>query len=499
MVLVKSRTAETGPGEVKKSRQKLGPWITAGTLAVIVGLSVFMLFGDSSRQLTGLFAVVLVLLMMLAGIHIGLAMIAAGVIGLWSLGGVSMVANSLEHAVYDPAATWELSVIPTFILMGTALWKSGLTQRAFDAAKLWLGKVPGGLALTTNVAGAGLAATSGSTIALTHALGRVAIPEMLKAGYKPGIAVGATAMAGTLGQIIPPSVMLVVYAGAAQTSVGKQLMAGIAPGILLAVLFGLFILFRALRNPTLAPRIEGPSVPMIDKLRGLAGVVPLMIVAVIVVGGIGSGIFTPTEAAAWGALVSIVLGWAIRQGHERTVKSFLIFCKEVFSLAVVSTAGIFLLLIGVHVLTRVMTLSRLANGLADLVLTAGLTATGFLLVLVLVYLILGMFMDTMAIVLLTVPILAVPLTELGVDLVWFGIFIVMMVEIAMVTPPMGILSFVLHRIVQDKDVNQGHKISLPAVFAGSMPFVAVAIGFTVLLIFFPEIVMWLPNQLATGG
>lgn len=458
-------------------------------------IAAYLMFGDPGREIIGGLTVALMLILMLGGIHIGLAMVGAGSLGLYSLGGATALQSTLEQSTYDPTATWQLSVIPTFIFMGTALWKSGLTNRAFDAAKMWLGNVPGGLALTTTISGAGLAASSGSTIALTHALGRVAIPEMLRAGYKPGFAIGSTAMAGTLGQMIPPSVLLVVYAGAAQTSVGSQLMAGIIPGIIMAIAFCLYILAVGIIKPTTAPRTK-QIFTMSQKIRGLVKVIPLAIVAIVVIGGIASGLFTPTESAAIGSVVALILGWFTRTDGSHGLKDFLDYVKGVLVNAVVSTASIFLLLIGVHVLTRVVTLSRLANSLTDMILGIGLSAISFLLILIILYLILGMFMDTLAIILLTVPILAAPVMELGIDMIWFGVFLVVMVEIGMVTPPLGVLSFVIHRIAQDPEVNQGQRVSLTTTFIGVLPFVGVALAVTVLLILFPDLVTWLPEQLS---
>ncbi|WP_241228320.1 TRAP transporter large permease [Corynebacterium hylobatis] len=458
-------------------------------------IAAYLMFGGPDRVVIGILTVVLMLILMLAGIHIGLSMVGAGSLGLYSLGGGPALQTTLEQGTFDPTATWQLSVIPTFILMGTALWKSGLTNRAFDAAKMWLGNVPGGLALTTTISGAGLAASSGSTIALTHALGRVAIPEMIRAGYKPGFAIGSTAMAGTLGQLIPPSVLLVVYAGAAQTSVGSQLMAGIIPGIILAIAFCLYILAVGIIKPDVAPRAR-QNFTLAEKMKGLIKVIPLAVVALVVIGGIASGLFTPTESAAVGSIVALLLGWFTRTDGSNGLKDFFGYIKSVLVVATVASAGIFLLLIGVHVLTRVVTLSRLANSLTDMILDIGLNAVSFLLILVILYLILGMFMDTMAIILLTVPILAAPVTALGIDMIWFGVFLVIMVEIGMVTPPLGVLSFVIHRIAQDPEVNRGKPISLTTTFIGVMPFVGVALVVTVLIIFFPDLVTWLPQQLS---
>ena len=461
-------------------------------------ITAYLLLGDPGREVTGVLTVALMLILMLGGVHIGFAMVGAGSLGLYALGGTTALQSTLEQGTYDPTATWQLSVIPTFILMGTALWKSGLTTRAFDAAKMWLGNVPGGLALTTTISGAGLAASSGSTIALTHALGRVSIPEMLRAGYKPGFAIGSTAMAGTLGQLIPPSVLLVVYAGAAQTSVGSQLMAGIIPGIILAIAFCLYIFAVGVFKPATAPRTN-VHYTMKQKFIGLIKVIPLAVVAIVVIGGIASGLFTPTESAAIGSIVALVLGWLTRTDGTRGLREFFNYVKGVLVVAVVSSAGIFLLLIGVHILTRVVTLSRLANGLTDMIVSVGLNAISFLLILIILYLILGMFMDTMAIILLTVPILAAPLMELGIDMIWFGVFLVIMVEIGMVTPPLGVLSFVIHRIAQDPQVNHGQKISLTTTFIGVLPFVAVALAVTSLIIGFPDLATWLPERLSVSG
>lgn len=480
-----------------KSDVKSLTWVII-LLGSAVLIAAYLLLGEPSREIGGFLTVALMLILMLSGVHIGLAMVGAGALGLYSFGGMSALQSTLEQGTYDPTATWQLSVIPTFIFMGTALWKSGLTTRAFDAAKMWLGNVPGGLALTTTVSGAGLAASSGSTIALTHALGRVSIPEMLRAGYKPGFAIGSTAMAGTLGQLIPPSVLLVVYAGAAQTSVGSQLMAGIVPGILLAIAFCLFIFGVGVFRPEKAPRTN-LQYSFGEKCRGLVQVIPLAIVAMTVIGGIASGLFTPTESAAIGSIVALILGWFTRTDGSTGARGFFNFLRGVLVTSVVSSAGIFLLLIGVHVLTRVVTLSQLANQLTDMVVSVGLNAVSFLLILIVLYLILGMFMDTMAIILLTVPILATPLMELDVDMIWFGVFLVIMVEIGMVTPPLGVLSFVIHRIAQAPEVNEGQKISLTTTFKGVLPFVAVALGITLLLIAFPELVMWLPEQLSIQG
>ena len=215
-----------------------------------------MLLGDLPKQVTGLLVVVLSIVLLLMGIPVGIAMLGAALLGLYTLSGMRVVRSTMESVAYDATASWSYSVIPMFILMGMILWKSGLTSTAFEAARRWLGWLPGGLAVATNFAGAVLAASSGSTIGITYALGKVSIPEMLKSGYHPQLAVGSVAAAGTLGQIIPPSLLLVVYAGAASLPVGQQLLAGVIPGLLLALAFAAMIVGHAMLRPQLAPRVD---------------------------------------------------------------------------------------------------------------------------------------------------------------------------------------------------------------------------------------------------
>ena len=490
-------TARPMPGMLPP-RHRLGNASLAVVIVLILAAATLLVAAPLAREVVGLLVIALLILLMLAGLPVAFAMLLSGLLGLTRLGGLHVIDATFEENIYTATASWQLSVLPLFILMGIAMWRSGLTDGAFEAARQWVGKLPGGLAIGTNFAGAGLAAASGSTMGISYALGRIAIPEMLRAGYAPSIATGVVAMAGTLGQLIPPSVILVIYAGIAETPVGPQLLAAIIPALIVAAGYAVMLFVRAVVNSRTMPRAEIIDVTWRSRYASLLGLVPIVVIIVVVIGGMFSGVFTPTEAGAFGALTAILAGWLLTGKVSRRPRAFLAFLKKSLLDTVVATSAIFLLLIGVEVLTRVMTLSRFANGLADMVVGLGLDRVSFLLILIPAFLVLGMFMDTMAMMLITFPVLAAPLAALDVDLLWFGVFIVMLAEIALVTPPIGILSFVVHRLAQLREVNVGHTVTLIDVFKGVSWFIVVSLVVLVLMIFFPELATWLPGLSATG-
>lgn len=482
-------------------RDRAGRFLVVGLAVALVAVTLLLLadqFGLPKQAIGGL-VVLLSIVLFLVGIPVGIAMLGASLLGLLSLGGPRVIASTLKQVAFDTTASWSLSIIPMFVMMGVLLWKSGLTAQAFRAARNWIGWVPGGLAVATNFAGAGLAAGSGSTIGITYALGRVAVPEMIRAGYRPSLAVGTVAAAGSLGQIIPPSLLLVIYAGAAGIAVGPQLLAGVIPGIILAIAFAIMIIARASIDKTVAPRWDSTGVKWRERWASLLGLIPMIIVVGIVVGGIFFGFFTATEAGVFGALAAFVTGGIHVLRSQGGIKSLWEMTRESIVVTLASTASIFALLLGVFVLTRVVALSQIANEIADAVVALGLDRVGLLLLLVVVYIILGMFMDTLAMMLLTIPVLLVPLQEVGVDLLFFGVFLVIMAEVGLMTPPLGVLSFVIHRIASDPKVNLGKPVPLGEVFKGTTWFVVTALVVVVFLILFPDVVTWLPDLSITPG
>ncbi|WP_375175117.1 TRAP transporter large permease [Pseudooceanicola sp.] len=473
--------------------QKVGVTVFVVGLVVALVASGAMLWGDLPKQVIGILIVVLSIVLLLMGIPVGVAMFGAALLGLYALSGLRVVTSTMEGVAYDATASWSLSVIPMFILMGMVMWKTGLTTSAFEAARRWLGWMPGGLAVATNFAGAALAASSGSTIGITYALGRVSIPEMLKSGYHPQLAVGSVAAAGTLGQIIPPSLLLVVYAGAASLPVGQQLLAGVIPGLMLAVAFGVMIVLQAMLRPEMAPRVDMSAVTWGMRLRSLVGVLPIGIVILIVIGGLFAGIFTATEAGVFGMIAAVIFGVLHQLAARASWSEIGHMIRESLIGTLTGTASVFLLIVGVAVLTRAMALSQVPNFIATEVAELGLGRVELLLILIVAYLILGMFMDTLAMMLLTIPVLMQPLISVGVDPLWFGVFLVVMAEVGLLTPPLGILTFIVHRIAQDPQANLGREISLGTVFLGVLPFALTAIVVILLLIAFPGIVTWLPE------
>lgn len=315
---------------------------------------------------------------------------------------------------------------------------------------------------------------------------------MLKSGYSPQLAVGSVAAAGTLGQIIPPSLLLVVYAGAASLPVGQQLLAGVIPGLLLAFAFAAMIVVSAVApRPCPACRYVGRDMGM--RWRSALDVIPIAIVITIVIGGLFAGIFTATEARVCGMFAALILG-AIHLfrtgGGLRAVVRML---RESLIGTLTGTASVFLLIVGVAVLTRAMALSQVPNFIATEIAELGLGRVELLFILIVAYLILGMFMDTLAMMLLTIPVLLSPLISVGVDPLWFGVFLVVMAEVGLLTPPLGILTFIVHRIASDPEANLGKPISLGTVFLGVLPFALTAIAVVILLILVPGIVTWLPG------
>jgi tripartite ATP-independent transporter DctM subunit len=464
-----------------------GLWLAAAACAVAIFLS-----GD--RLQIGYLSIVLLLLQLALAIPVGYAMISTSLLGLLAIGGYRVVAASVQSIVYDSVASWTYSVIPLFAFMGIAMWKSGVAGKAYAAAHVWTRRLPGGLAMATVLAGAGLASTSGSTLGITMALGKMSLSEMLRYRYKATIATGTIAMSGTLGQIIPPSVLLAIYAGIANVPVGPQLMAGLIPGLLLAAAFLLTILLWALMRPSAVPRPQAAGAG-VSRLRATVGALPILILALLIIGGLASGIFTATEAAAVGAVLALFFGWLALGSGKRGPSAFGRYLKEVGVASSVSLSGLFLIIIGAFLFSRLITLSGAASVLTDWLIALDLTRVELLLCLIVFYIILGMFLESLPMMLLTVPLLAAPLAAAGVDMIWFGVFLVIMCEIGMVFPPIGMLTFVVHRLAQDREIRGDTEIKLTDVFIGVMPFVAATILITVALIIWPDIVMFLPDAM----
>lgn len=475
-----------------------GSW-TVATGTAAVGLSATLaLFLPLQREAIGAAACVLMLTLIFLRMPVAIAMIIPSLLGMRALRGNSLVEATLSDVPYTSVASWTLSVVPMFILMGLLLWRAGLTASVYEAGRQWLSWLPGGLAVGTNVAGAGLASVSGSSVGTTFALARIGIPEMLRAGYHKRIAIGAVMTAGLPGQLIPPSILLVIYAGIAEVPVGPQLLAGIGPGVTVALIFSVMFVVLVTLRPNLT-RQEHSNVKLEEnrlsenptwrtRFQSIVAVWPVPLIVTVIAWGIFSGTFTATEAGALAALLALIITviWRFRDGPLRAVTS-----ATMDSIS--SIGAIFFTLLGVDMLSRMLSLSGISTAFVQVVEGLGLSRVEFLLAMTVVYLVLGTFLEALPMMVLTVPALLPTLSALDISLVWFGVFVVFMGEIAVLSPPVGILAFVIHTIAQEPEVNLGQRITLNDIFMSLVWFLPMAVAFVVLMIFVPGLVTFIPD------
>lgn len=486
---------ESGIVKAPKTATPARQWLVRGAVVAALAVGFAIIFWpEQQRETIAAGAILMMVVLLFLKVPVAFALAGPGLLGLWVVR-PRAVFTMLEAKPYEAVASWSFSVLPMFIFMGLLLWKSGLTTRIYEAARHWLSWLPGGLAVSTNTAGTGLAAVSGSTLGTTYALSRIGIPEMLNAGYDRRLAVGSVMVAGLPGQLIPPSTFLVIYAGIAEVPIGPQLMAGIGPGMMVAAVFSLAMVIASTFWPRMAGKGSAAEAnkeksTWNDRWRSLAPIWPLPVLIGIVLGGMYSGVLTATEAGAAGAGGALLLTIILQR--SQSLGSII----EAGVETVIASGAIFLLIIGAEILSSMLTLSGLANGFAEWVANAGFTRIEFLLIVMVAYLILGMFMDPLPMMLLTVPLLIPILGSLDVSLLWFGVFAVFMAELGILTPPVGILSFIIHGIVQDKNVNMGQDISLGDVFTAVGAFMPIAILAAILLILFPEVATFIPDSMS---
>jgi tripartite ATP-independent transporter DctM subunit len=414
------------------------------------------------------------------GVPIGLALGAASFAGLWAIVGMGPTLSLVGNLPYEFGSQFTFTAIPMFIVMGTIAFHSGMTESLFRAARLWLGGLPGGLAIATNFACAGFGAASGSSLATAVAMGRIAIPEMLRYRYDPGLATAVCACGGTIAALIPPSIAFVIYGVFAQQSISKLFIAGIVPGLITAALYAAMIATRCALNPTLAPPVDTRP-EWRERLLVLREIWPLPILILGVMGSIYMGLATPTEAAAIGAVAAFFI--ALLQGRM-TLATFRAAAQE----AILATASIFFVAVGAIILTKLMTFAGLPDFLAASMREAGVATVTLLIGMSVIYLVLGMFLDPLGIILLTVPIFLPMFKALGLDLIWFGVIVVKYIEIGLITPPVGLNVYAIKSLV-------GDRIALGTIFRGCAWFLVAEAIIMTLLIAFPGLSLYLPSQM----
>lgn len=424
----------------------------------------------------GLVSLGLFFLLVFSGMPIGFSFAVVGFIGFVVLRNLDQALNLLGLIPYSWASGYMLVVIPLFVLMGQFAYHSGISGDLYAAGYKWVGKRPGGLALATQLACTGFAACTGSSLASAATMGIVAIPEMDKYKYNPRISTACVAAGGTLGILIPPSIIFIVYGLITETSIGRLFVAGIIPGILLSFLFLLLIYFMCLRNPELGP--AGPDYTWKEKLKSLWGVWGMLALFCLVIGGIYFGIFTPTEAGAIGAFGAMVITLIRR---KLTWKALISTLKG----TVQTTAMIFMIVIGAQIFNSFLALSGVPGTVSDWIANLALPPHAILSLILLIYVPLGMVMDALPMILLTLPTLFPVITELGFHPIHFGVLVVLMCELANISPPMGMNLYIVKGVANNVRIEQ--------IIAGVIPFAVVMILFIVVLVVFPQLSLFLPG------
>jgi len=419
----------------------------------------------------------LLFLLLVLGAHLGLAMSAVAIFGTSMIIGMDGALSLAGLSVYESAQSFDLSVIPLFVLMGTFATKSGISSDLFAAFNTWLHRRRGGLAHASIAACAAFGAVCGSSLATAATMGQVALPEMKRFGYSGKLATGSIAAGGTIGILIPPSVIMLIYGILTETSIGDLFLAGIIPGILLTLFFMITILIVTRLDPTAAPAVTDHSVEGASG-SAFAKVWPTLLLFTVVIGGIYSGVFTPTEAAGFGAFGALLIGVIMRRLNLKKIGESLIDTVQ-------TTSMIFLILIGAILFSAFLSLSGTPALMGSWVVGLDLTPLLTIALIVVIYILLGAFLDTMAMIILSVPIFFPIVMDMGFDPVWFGVLVVLMVELALITPPMGINVFVIKGLSKD--------VPLTQVFLGVLPFCVALLLLIILVIAIPDIVMFLPS------
>lgn len=464
--------------------------VAAGVLMVVAAMLVAALSGDPIW--IGMAALPLLFGLLILGVPVAVSMGISGIISILFLRGPDIVAASLSELPFNVIASWQLSVLPMFILMGTVLHRSGVTADMFIAMRQWLSWLPGGLAVSTNVAGAALGTASGSTTGITYALGRIAVPEMRRAGYTKRLSIASVLMAGTGGQLLPPSILAIVYAGMAQTPFGEQLLAGLLPGIALHLIYTVQIIIAAKVGPDKVTHRERSVTSRQEAMKSVARIWPMPGLVLVVVGGLYSGIFTATEAGAIGALGAVVVAFVGMRGRI-THREFGRRMAQALFDAVGATGMIMLILIGASLLARSFALSGVSRWFVQPLIESNLPFLEIVVILVALYFVLGMIMDPISMMLLTVPIVLPVVESAGGSAIWFGVFLVLMGEVANVSPPVGVNCFVMAQIVKDKSIRKYGEITLIEIFKAALWFLPAAILLMVIIVLFPASVEWLPK------
>jgi tripartite ATP-independent transporter DctM subunit len=430
-----------------------------------------------SPEIVGVIGIALLLLFMFMGMWLGGAMAIVGFLGFAILADTESALNILGSVPYSTVANETMAVVPLFVFMGVLVSNTGVAGDLYRTAYKWLGHFRGGLAMSTIVACGGFAAISGSSTAAAATMGKVAIPEMKKYRYSERLTAGAVAAGGTIGILIPPSMGFMMYGILTEESIGRLFMAGIIPGLLeIAFYVGTIAILCGVR-PEMGP--TGPKTSLVEKIKSLKDTWAILALFILVMGGIYGGWFTTTEAGAIGAFGAVVISFIAGRLDRKNLVSSILEAAQ-------NTAMMILMLASTFVFMKFMTISQLPSWLAHQITSIDLPAVGIMMLIILMYVFMGMFLDIMTALILTIPIIFPVVMSLGFDPIWYGVIMVRVMEIGMITPPMGINVFILSGVT---------KIPAKTIFMGIAPFVVADVLHVLLLLFFPAISLFLPNMM----
>ncbi|TET82684.1 MAG: TRAP transporter large permease [Desulfobacteraceae bacterium] len=424
----------------------------------------------------GIIGIIVLVILLFSKMPVAFVMAFLGFLGFSYVVSLDASLKLLARDVFEIFTSYGLTVIPLFVLMGQVAFNSGISRRLYDSAYVIMGSQRGGLAMATVAACAGFSAISGSTNATAATMAAVTLPEMKRYKYNMSLATGTVAAAGSLGILIPPSTIFIVYGILTEQSIGKLFAAGIFPGILLSILFILTIYLRVRINPDLAP--PGPKTTLGEKLRSFTGVLETLLIFAMVMGGIFFGIFTPTEAASAGAFLTILLG-VIRK--QLTWKGFV---QSVADTTRISCM-VMMIVTGAVIFGHFLAVTRVPYDLAAWVSSLPLHKNAIMMVIILVYLFGGCFMDALAMIMLTIPIFFPVAMTIGFDPIWFGVVIVLISEMGVVTPPVGVNVYVVYGVAKD--------VPLQEIFKGVLPMVLALLVCNLIILIFPQIALYLPS------
>lgn len=429
-----------------------------------------------SLEIVGWCGIAALFALLAAGVPIAWAMAAVGVIGNALILGLFPVATQLNFTIWENGTLFILVALPTFLLVGQLAFRTGVANDLYDCVHKWFGRLPGGLAVAAVVSNAGYGAITGNSIAAVATMGPMVMPQFRKYGYNLSLGTGTLASAGTLAVLVPPSALMIIYGAWTETSIGDLFLAGIVPCLLLAVTFCLVLVTACVIWPQLGPR--GPSYPLAERISSLSQLLPTLLIMGIVMGGIYGGVMTPSEAGAVAVVGVLVVAAVYRRLSLSIVAASL---RD----AATMSGMVFAILVAGVVFSRFLVQTHIAEQVVQAIGGLGLSRVQLLLVLLLFYFVLGAALDSLGMLMLSLPFVMPVVQAAGIDKVWFGVFVAVMVELAAVSPPVGITVAVMRGVAPD--------VSTEAIFRGCYPFLVLTILLTVLLIFFPQLALWLPQ------